>query len=298
MRFDARVLAALMTLALAACAHTPASEPVSWKQLSSMPLPPAGEIFHYRPDSLSFGELRVPPGNGPFPVAIVLHGGCWRSDYDHAHVTHLSAALTSKGIATWTLEYRRIGDLGGGWPGTFEDVAVGADYLRTLAQSHPLDLNRVVAVGHSAGGHLALWLASRSSLTQKSPLWLPNPLPIRGVVGLAAITDLAGYGKDPGYCHESVGMLLGGSPLEFPERYADASPIERLPLHAHLRLLHGTKDNVVAIDQSRRFASAAAEKGDDARFEAIEGAGHFDLIAPTAKAWKDVEKAVVEVSGR
>src|SRR5439155_8576098 len=141
-------------------------------------------------DSLQFGELRLPKGRGPFPVAIVIHGGCWRSDYDLKHVGPLAGALTERGIATWTIEYRRIGDPGGGWPGTFEDVAQAADHLRALARRYPLDLHHVVAIGHSAGGHLALWLAARPGLPPDAALASADPLPISGVVGLAAISDL------------------------------------------------------------------------------------------------------------
>lgn len=297
MRIHSTALAAVMTLSVAACAHTPPHEPFTWEQVSALPAPPAGQRIEYGDDSLAFGELRLPEGSGPFPVAVVIHGGCWRSDYDYRHVLPLSAALTEKGIATWTLEYPRIGDAGGGWPGTFEHVARGTDHLRTLAQKFPLDLNRVVLVGHSAGGHLALWLAARRSLPRESPIFSSDPLPVRGVVGLAAISNLREYGKDPGYCHESVALLLGGTPNQVPDRYAQASPIERFPIGVRVRLLHGTKDAVVPIEQSRSFATAAASQGDDARFVPIEGAGHFDLIAPSAPSWATVEKAIVELLG-
>lgn len=280
------------------CAHAPPRGTVTWSQILGLPLPPTELRIAYGEDSLAFGELRLPEGTGPHPVAVIIHGGCWRSEYDLKHITHVSAALTSKGIATWTLEYRRIGDAGGGWPGTFEDVARGTDFLRELARRHPLDLDRVVLVGHSAGGHLALWLAARPRLPRASVFASPDPLPVRGVVGLAAIGDLRAYAAGTAWCNASVPLLLGGTPAEVPERYAEASPIELLPLGVPVRLIQGTADTIVPIEQGSDFATRAKAAGDDARYVPIEGAGHFDLIAPTAAAWEQVEAAVVELLGR
>ena len=127
--------------------------------LDHLVAPPAEARISYGDDALQFGELRLPDGPGPHPVAIVIHGGCWLGEFDLTHIGTLAEALNEEGIAAWVIEYRRIGNPGGGWPGTFEDVARGADHLRKIAKEHPLDLDRVIAVGHSAGGHLALWLA-------------------------------------------------------------------------------------------------------------------------------------------
>ncbi|MEO5618772.1 MAG: alpha/beta hydrolase [Candidatus Eisenbacteria bacterium] len=279
----------------ASCAHSPPPAVVTWKQIAAMPVPPADHRIAYGTDSLQFGELRLPAGAGPHPVAIVIHGGCWRSDYDLQHICNLSAALTRRGIATWTLEYRRIGNEGGGWPGTFKDVARGADHVRELAAEYPLDLSRVVTVGHSAGGHLALWLAARRNLAAGGALYTADPLRLRGVVSLSGITDLRVYGRDSTYCNASVPLLLGGSPEEVPDRYEQASPIEMLPLGVPVRLVHGTADKVVPIEQSHEFGRRASARGDDARYVAVEGAGHFDLIAPTSGAWTAVEREVVEL---
>jgi acetyl esterase/lipase len=247
---------------------------------------------------LAFGDLRVPRGAGRFPVAVIVHGGCWRSQYDLVHLGSLAAALGDAGIATWSLEFRRIGDAGGGWPGTFDDVAQGADHLRTLARECPLDLERVVLVGHSAGGHLALWLAARKKLPAESPIRSANPLAVRGVVALAGIADVRGYGSLPGFCNDSVELLLGGSPKKVPERYAQANPFELLPFGVPLRLVHGALDTIVRLEQSQRFVAEARAKGDDARAVVIDAAGHFDLIAPFSPAWPTVEKTVLALVGR
>lgn len=266
--------------------------PVTWQQIADQPVPPSGQRIAYGADSQQFGELRLPPGNGPHPVVILLHGGCWRAEYDLQHIAPVADALTRAGIATWTVEYRRIGNAGGAWPGTFDDVAAAADHLRRLADEHHLDLTRVVAAGHSAGGHLALWLAARRNLPSSSERFRPNPLPIVGVVGLAAISDLRTYSAGSGNCNAAVAELLGGLPAERPERYSEASPLELLPFHTPVRLVHGTGDAIVPIAQSEQFAAHAIALGDDARVIRVDGAGHFDVIAPFAPAWPTVLAAV------
>ena len=176
----------------------------------------------YGDDPLQFGDLRLPPGDGPHPVVVVIHGGCWRSDFTLDYIGAFADALTRSGVATWTLEYRRVGDPGGGWPGTFRDVASGVDYLRAVARDHPLDLGRVVAVGHSAGGHLALWLGARSTFDDPA-LRGDEPLGLIGVVSLAGVDDLR-RALDEGVCGDLAAQLVGGTPDEVPERYGLASP--------------------------------------------------------------------------
>lgn len=297
-RIDLMVLATTTSLFLGACmqkptsGNAPARAPVAWEEIAALPVPSADHRIEYGDAPLQFGELRLPRGAGPHPVAVIIHGGCWRSQYDLQHISHVSDALARTGIATWTVEYRRVGNTGGGWPGTFEDVSRGTDHLRLLAQNFPLDLSRVALVGHSAGGHLALWLAARRNLPAQSPLYSPDPLPVRGVVALAGITDLRTYGAGTGSCNAAVEPLLGGTPEEVPDRYEQASPIELLPLSAPQRLLHGTRDPIVPVEQSQRFGARATSHGDDSEVWLIDGAGHFDLIAPFAPAWSRVEEAV------
>src|SRR5215471_16508201 len=189
--------------------------------------PEADRRITYGPDPNQFIDVRLPGGEGPHPVVFFIHGGYWRAKYDLVHAGHLCAALARAGIITWSIEYRRIGNPGGGWPGTFEDAARATDYLRTLAKSYPLDLNRVIAVGHSAGGHMALWLAERKNLPKDSPVYSPDPLPLRGVVSLAGVTDLRRAGTA---CDASVPQLMGGSAADKTSIFNQASPIELLPL--------------------------------------------------------------------
>lgn len=269
-------------------ATTPA-QPVSFADIQKLPKPPADHRLAYGSDPLQFGELRLPKTKGKPPVVIVVHGGCWFAEYDLHHLAAFSDALTKLGVATWTIEYRRIGDKGGAWPGTFQDVAKGTDYLREVAKKHPLDLRRVVVIGHSAGGQLALWLAARKNLPKSSELYSANPLPVVGVVSLAGISDLKKYRPN---CDDSVNKLLGGSPEQFAARYQQTSPIEMLPLKVPVRLIHGKLDRIVPLELGTEYEAAAKQKGDDAHLTTLETAGHFDLISPQVKAWEVVEGAV------
>jgi acetyl esterase/lipase len=268
---------------------------VTWQDIAALPVPPADAVLAYGTDSLQFGELRLPQGEGPFPVVVVVHGGCWLSEYDRQYMAHLSHVLTQGGFATWNLEFRRVGDAGGGFPGTFLDVAKGADHVRELAKAYPLNIKQVVVMGHSAGGHLALWLAARRNLSKSSPLYRRKPLKFKGVVSLAGITDLAAYSRDKGSCNEAVPKLMNGMPEEQPLHYAAASPIGLLPLQLPSRLVQGALDPIVPVTQSQRFVDAAKAKGDDAQLILLKEAGHFDLVSPTSPAHQIVLETVREL---
>ena len=274
------------TPALPAPTSRPAVQPtLGWQAVSAMPLPAPGERIAYGPGPLQFGELRIPPGRGPFPVIVLVHGGCWQSAFDYRYMTHLAAWMTARGAATWTIEYRRIGDAGGGWPGTFIDVARATDQLRRIATTHPIDVDRVLAAGHSAGGQLALWLASRARLAPDSTLYQPNPLPIRGVLGLAAITDLARYRVGPpDSCNASVDALLGGGTAVYPGRYADTSPAQRLPLGVPQVFVQGDRDPIVDPASVRAYVAAATRAGDRASIIALPDAGHFETSVPETRS--------------
>lgn len=222
-----------------------------------------------------FGDLRVPKGGGPFPVVIYIHGGYWRVAYDLTHAGHICAALTHVGYATWNLEYRRVGEAGGGWPGTMEDVLTAAQFLPKLATKYNLNLDHVVAAGHSAGGQLALWLAAQMSL--------------RGVTSLAGVCDLR-RAWELKLSDNIVEQLMGGTPQQVPKHYAAASPIELLPIKTPQRLLHGSADTVVPFEMSERFA----RKSKNAQLIKLDGADHFDLIDPRTKAWPIVQKSITE----
>lgn len=274
------------------------AEVMKWSEVQALPMPAPVEKLAYGPAPQQFGELRLPAGKGPFPVVVLVHGGCWLNAFDYTYISRLGAALTELGVATWTIEYRRIGDAGGGWPGTFVDVAQATDHLRTLAQQHPLDLKRVLTMGHSAGGHLALWLAARHKLPKDSSLYSPQALPIRGVIGLAAIADLRDYRRGSGSCNASVDPLMGGTDVEQPARYAQASPLALLPLGVPQWLVQGALDPIVSADSVRTYAAAARKAGDPVEVLETPTAGHFEVSVPTASTYADVQRAVKAALGR
>ena len=256
-------------------------ETLSWSKLSQMPLPAAGERIAYGDGPHQFGELRLPKGDGPFPVVVLVHGGCWQNEFDYVYMTRLGAWFAEHGLACWTIEYRRLGDKGGGWPGTFLDVANATDFVRQIGQTHPIDPKRVYVAGHSAGGQLALWLASRDKLSSASELFIKNPIVVRGVIGLAAITDLAKYRIGPaGSCHASVEPLLGGPPDKVPNRYAETSPSQRLPLGIPQVFIQGERDPIVDASSVRAYIKIANKSGDRVVLLPIPAAGHFETAVP------------------
>jgi acetyl esterase/lipase len=281
------VISAILLIAIAGKLQSQSS-----RSILTRPTPTSDHRIQYGKDSLQYGELRLPKGAGPHPIAIIIHGGCWLSEYGLSYMGHLAADLTGAGIATWNLEYRRIGDDGGGWPGTFQDVALGADHLRTLAKTYSLDLNRTIAMGHSAGGHLVLWLAARKRLPKDSPLYAADALPLRGIVGLAAIPDLSATGTA---CDQAVIRLMGGASEDLRSRYQQASPIELLPLGVRQTLIHGETDNLVPASFSKDYAEAAKGKNEDVKFVAIENAGHFELVDTSSFAWPKVKEEVLRL---
>jgi acetyl esterase/lipase len=294
-RFLAYLGITVAVLASIACGGRMNKKPavMSAADVLALPQPTADAVISYGDDELQKGELRLPTGDGPHPVVVVIHGGCWLAEYDLGHISGLADALTESGVATWSIEYRRVGDDGGGWPGTFADVAAATDFLREIAADHDLDLDRVVTVGHSAGGHLALWLAGRRLLDIDDSLRGEEPLRIGGVVSLAGIPDLAGYASKTG-CGAAVSQLLGGEPTEVPDRLGRASPIELLPLGIPLILVVGELDTIVPASQAHAYQQAARRMGDTVEIREIGGAGHFELVDPERSTFDVVRRAVGE----
>ena len=249
----------------------------------------------YGPDYLQFGELYLPEHSGPYPVIPLIHGGYWRNRYDLTLMHGLAQDLARRGYAAWNIEYRRIGDKGGAWPGTFHDVAHAVDYLRVLATRYQLDLQRVVPIGHSAGGHLAFWLAARPRIPANSPLAgssiaeredeQATPLQLAGAISLAGVLDLETAWRLH-LSNDAVVELLGAKYPHAPERYIAASPAAMLPLGVPQVLIHGTSDSNVPIEISRNYAAKAKSLGDPVTYLELEGIDHFDVIDPSSTAWE------------
>jgi acetyl esterase/lipase len=228
-------------------------------------------------------------------VAILIHGGCFKAAYATLRdLAPIGDALKQMGIATWNIEYSRLGEAGGGWPGTYLDVGRGVDYLRELASQHALDLGHVVVVGHSAGGHLAMWAAARTRLPSGSDLHVPAPLPLRGVVNLAGPVDLTmNIPEYEGLCRDTViTALAGGTPAEVPERYAQASAMKHLPLGIPQVVLIGEHDEFLPRPLAEMYVRAAQEAGDRAQLIVIPNVGHFEIASPHDATWPRVSSAI------
>jgi acetyl esterase/lipase len=250
----------------------------------------------YGPAPSQFGDLWIPDdhGHAPHPVVVFFHGGWWKSEYDLGYAGHLCAALKRAGIATWSVEYRRLGITGGGWPMTFQDAAAGFDYLSKLAADYPLDLSRVVAVGHSAGGHLAFWNAGRHHIPLDSELFLPSrEVSVRGVIALAGAVDLRLVINLSGnwtFAHDraEVYALMGGSPSDWPGRYQAGNPGDLLPFQVPQLLIQGADDDQIPPGLPLRWVTMSRHLGSHATLQMIPNADHFDLVDPASKAWETV----------
>lgn len=287
-----RRLAALAVLpaALAACA-VGGAEP---------PRPPGvgrPQRIAYGPDADAFGELTLPAGEVRGTV-VVVHGGFWRTAFGLELGRPLAVDLAGAGFAAWNVEYRRVGQPGGGWPGTFTDVAAAVDALAgpvVAAAGGRLDPARAVVVGHSAGGHLAAWVAARPGLPAGAPGAGPVVRPA-GVVSQAGVLDLRDA-ADRRVGGSAVPDLLGGPPGAVPQRYALASPVDRLPVGVPVVCVHGTDDGNVPIRQSERYVAAAQAAGDPAELVALPGVDHFAVIDPATPAWAACRAAVERILG-
>jgi len=244
--------------------------------MTSMPqsileLPPGapGARIAYGRDPNQFGELHLPANPGPHPVVVFIHGGFWRAKFDLTHARHLCNEIAEAGCAVWSIEYRRAGQSGAGYPGTFDDVLAGAKYLEQIPG---LDRSRVVVSGHSAGGQLALWLAAQ------------NAIEVREVIALGAVSDLR-RARILNLGDGAVAAFLGDS-----DPNPSVSPIELLPMRVPQCLVHGTADAVVPIELSESFARASS----NARLIPLPRAGHLELIDPRSNEWPMVLRHICE----
>ncbi|RZS82669.1 prolyl oligopeptidase family protein [Motilibacter rhizosphaerae] len=252
-------------------------------------------VLRYGDDPVQYAELSLPTGPSTrLPVVVVLHGGFWKAAYGSELGAPLAEDLVRHGVAAWNVEYRRVG-AGGGWPETLLDVAAAVDLLATEGQAAAegrLDLSKVVAVGHSAGGQLAAWTAARGRLPAGAPGSQPL-VPLAGAVSQGGVLDLA-RAYELGLGGGAVDRLLGGSPADVPERYAAASPVALAPLGVPVAAVHGRDDDVVPAELSERYVAAA---GDEARVVLLPGVGHFELIDPAHAAWAACREEVLRLTG-
>jgi acetyl esterase/lipase len=227
------------------------------------------------------GDLRVPEGPGPHPIVVLLHGGGWRERWERDLMDGLAVDLAQRGYASWNPEFRRVGPSSERYDDIFDDVSAAVDHVVELAERFPLDLDRVIVSGHSAGGHLAVWIGCRDHLPTPSSSTRVRPMLLLSLAGVHDLVECASRGTD----EMSTLALVGGAPDEVPDRYATASPKELLPIDIPQLLIHGLDDRPDLVDLNRTYAAAAAAAGCEVHLVEIPGADHFDVIDPTSPAW-------------
>ena len=245
----------------------------------SLAAPKADARVAYGSDGNQFLDLRMPKGKGPHPLAICLHGGYWRAKYDLEYLGHACAELAAKGVATANVEYRRVGNTGGGWPGTFADIRAAYQFLLQNVARYGFDAGRVMVLGHSAGGQLALCLAAHET-------------GLKAAISLAGVLDLQ-RAYELHLSNDAVVEFLSGTPSEVADHYREADPM-KLAIRARQWLVHGDADDIVPLSFSKDYVRTKAKAKEDVKLLAIAGAGHFEIIDPRSAAWGDVEKVVVD----
>jgi acetyl esterase/lipase len=265
-----------------------------WPDLLGRARPEPDRAFRYGDKVMQAADLWLPAGKGPHPIVLMVHGGCWQSDIaDRGIMAWIADDLRRRGIAVWNIDYRGVDRDGGGYPGTFLDAAAAADALRGHASAQRLDLSRLVAVGHSAGGHLALWLAARAGLPAGSPLKQPDPLPIHFVLSLGGLPDLELAATPPGSgCGTDVIEKLTGG------RFADTSVPRLGPLGLPQLLVNGLQDRIIPGHYAEDYARRMRDKGDQVEVRMIDRTGHVELIAPDSQAWAVAAGAIEQAFGR
>jgi acetyl esterase/lipase len=313
-------LASIALLALAACSvtdETPAPAPLAaaapaalmkWPDLLERPRPEPSASVTYGEHQLQRVDLWLPAGKGPHPTVLMVHGGCWQTEIaDRRIMNWIADDLRKRGTAVWNIDYRGVDREGGGYPGTFADAAAATDALRTHAAKYNLDISPLVATGHSAGGHLALWLAARGApaanasnplIPSGSPLLSPDPLKIDTVVSLGGLPDLELAATPPGSgCGtEIIEKLVGPATLSSRNVYADTSVPRLAPLRVRQVLINGMQDRIIPTAYASDYEAKMRAAGDDVRVRMIDNTGHVELIAPESAAWavtvEEIERAL------
>lgn len=270
--------------------QTHSQTPMRWPDLLDRPRPSGAISIAYGTDPLQVGDLWLPvrPARTPMPLVLMVHGGCWQTGIaDRSIMDWIAADLTGQGIAVWNIDYRGVDRPGGGYPGIFADVAAATDHLRVIAPHYGLDTGRIVAIGHSAGGHLALWTAARHRLPAASVLAGGDPLPIASVIAIGALPDIAAAQQieNSGCTRSAMPALVGTASPERPDVLADTSIPRLLPLGVRQILLNSSRDTIAPPALATAYATQARAAGEQVRTVEIAGEGHVELIAPGSRSW-------------
>jgi acetyl esterase/lipase len=254
----------------------------------------------YGPAPSQYAELFVPQGAGPFPVAVLVHGGCWTKEFGGIdQLRNMAGALVGRGIAVWNVEYRRVDEPGGGYPGMYQDMHAALDTLAAQAPSRHLDLERVVAVGHSAGGQLVQWIAGRARIPAGSPLHRTQMLPVRAVVSLGGLADLRRERElIKSSCGRDTPELAGLPSAARPDVYVDTNAAELMPNGSHTILVTGELDTISPPRVAHDYAARARAAGDSAEVVILPGASHYDEVAASSPSWPLVAAAIERALAR
>jgi acetyl esterase/lipase len=244
----------------------------------------------YGPAPSQYAELFLPQGSGPFPVAVLVHGGCWTSKFGGiTQLRNMAGALAARGIAVWNVEYRRSDEAGGGYPGTYQDMHAALELLTKQAPARKLDLKRMVAVGHSAGGQLVQWMAGRAKIPASSPLYRANPLPVPNVISLGGLADLRNEAAlIKSSCGRDTVELAGTPSRERPDVFVDTNAAELAPNGSRTWLVTGELDTISPPRVAHDYAARVRKLGDAAEVVILPGASHYDEVAATSPAWPQV----------
>ena len=291
-----RLAALALTLAMTSIAY---AAPMTLDDYLALSGPAPTATLRYGTAPSQYAELFLPSGTGPFPVAVLVHGGCWTKQFGGiTQLRNMAGALAARGIAVWNVEYRRVDEAGGGYPGTYQDMNAALDLLARTATARPLDLGRLVAVGHSAGGQLVQWLAARPRILATSPLYRKDVVPVRHVVSLGGLADLrreAALLKTS--CDREIVELAGTPSADRPDVFSDTNAGDLIPNGSRTILVTGELDTISPPRVAHDFAARARAAGDSAEVVILPGASHYDEVAATSAAWPRVLRAIESALG-
>jgi acetyl esterase/lipase len=295
-RLTTLALTFALPLAMSTTLH---AAPMTLADYLALSGPAPDATLRYGAAPSQYAELFVPAGKGPFPVAVLVHGGCWTKEFGGiTQLRNMAGALAARGIAVWNVEYRRVDEAGGGYPGTYQDMNAALDLLARTARDHPLDLDRLVAVGHSAGGQLVQWLAARPRIPATSPLYQAHPVPVRQVVSLGGLADLR---RETALlktsCGRDVAELAGTPSAARPDVFSDTNAGDLMPNGSRTILVTGELDTISPPRVAHDFAARARAAGDAAEVVILPGASHYDEVAATSGAWPRVLRAIETALG-
>jgi acetyl esterase/lipase len=285
------------SLAAMLASTTPAfaQDPISLQAYSALSRPAPTAEISYGSAATQAIDVFIPAGSGPFPVVVLIHGGCWRALPNAAReqMRHLGVDLAKQGMAVWSIGYRRADEAGGGYPGTYQDVGLAIDRLRAEAPRYRLDITRTVLVGHSAGGHMALWAAGRDRLPATSALYVDKPFVPRQVVSLAGIGDLKTFAPTiPLICGPGTAeSLTGKATPQRPDIYADTSPVALGTKGVGIVMLSGVLDRLVPPYVAHDYALLRRDEL-AVTLVNVPDAGHFDLVTTGRPAWDEARKHI------